>query len=135
MKATVTGFAVALLLFGGVTAVAAADLKDQVKVEIESVGLHPGMDPGMYVCAGGHLHIKGTVQNLAAVPLGQIKVAGKAFGADDKLLGTATTVTKVTTVGPGEKAEINLEFLTVTGPLIRQVERHELAVVEAPPKP
>lgn len=135
MKATVTGFVVALLLFGGFTPVLAADLRDQVKVEIESVGLHPGMDPGMYVCAGGHLHIKGTVQNLAAVPLGQIKVAGKAFGADGKLLGTATTATKETRVTPGEKAEINLEFLTVTGPLIRQVKRHEVAVVEAPPQP
>jgi hypothetical protein len=33
---------------------------EKVKVEIESVGLHPGMNPGMYVCASGHLHIKGT---------------------------------------------------------------------------
>lgn len=40
--------------------VAAADLKDKVKVEISTVGLHPGMDPGMYVCASGHLHIRGT---------------------------------------------------------------------------
>src|SRR3989304_2452429 len=69
----------------------------------------------MYVCALNHLHIKGTVENLAGVSLGQIKVAGKAFDADGKLLGTATFSTKQTTLGPGEKAEINLEFLTVMG--------------------
>ena len=135
MKATGAWFFVALLILGGFGTALATDLKDKVKVETESVGLHPGMDPGMYVCAGNHLHIKGTVQNLAGVPLGQIKVAGKAFGPDGKLLGTATFSTKQATLGPGEKAEINVEFLTVTGPLIQQVKRHELAVVEAPPKP
>jgi hypothetical protein len=113
---------------------AASDLKDRVKVEVESVGLHPGMDPGMYVCALGHLHIKGSVQNLAGVPLGHVKVAGKAFDAQGQLLGTATSSTKPATLGPGEKAEINLEFLDVTGPLIERVKRHEVAVVEAPTK-
>jgi hypothetical protein len=111
---------------------AARDFKDKVKVEIESVGLHPGMDPGMYVCASGHLHIKGTVQNLADVPLRQVKVAGRAFDAQGKLLGTATTTTKLDKVAPGGKAEINLEFLTVTGPAIQEVKRHEVTVVEAP---
>jgi hypothetical protein len=110
----------------------ANDLKDKVKVEIESVGLHPGMDPGMYVCASGHLHIKGTVQNLASVSLRQVKVAGRAFDSEGKLLGTATAATKVTTLAPGDKAEINLEFLTVTGPAIQQVKRHQVTVVEAP---
>ncbi len=110
----------------------ARDLKDKVKVEIESVGLHPGMDPGMYVCAGGHLHIKGTVQNLAGVPLRHVKVAGRAFNSEGKLLGTATAATKVPTLAPGDKAEVNLEFLTVTGPAIQQVKRHEVTVVEAP---
>jgi hypothetical protein len=135
MKATLAWSSVALVMLGGLSPSLAADLKDKVKVEIASVGLHPGMDPGMYVCAGNHLHIKGTVQNLAGVPLGQIKVAGKAFGPDGKLLGTATFSTKQATLGPGEKAEINVEFLTVTGPLIQQVKKHEVAVVEAPPKP
>ncbi len=134
MKATGAWFIVGLVALGGFSPALATDLKDKVKVEIESVGLHPGMDPGMYVCASGHLHIKGTVQNLADVVLGQIKVAGKAFGPDDKLLGTATSSTKQATLAPNEKAEINLEFLTVTGPLIRQVKRHEVAVVEAPPQ-
>ena len=134
MKATGAWFILALLVLGGFGTALATDLKDKVKVETESVGLHPGMDPGMYVCAGNHLHIKGTVQNLAGVALGQIKVAGKAFDADEKLLGTATFTTKPEVLKPGEKAEINVEFLTVTGPLIQQVKRHELAVIEAPPK-
>ena len=111
---------------------AAADLKDKVKVEVDSVGLHPGMDPAMYVCAGGHLHIKGTVQNLAEVPLRQVKVAGRAFDGDGKLLGTATTMTKVKQVAPGQKVEIDLEFLTVSGAVIEQVKRHEIRVLEAP---
>ena len=115
-----------------VSQVAAKDLKDKVKVEIESVGLHPGMDPGMYVCASGHLHIKGTVQNLADVPLRQVKVTGRAFDGAGKLLGTATTTTKTDKMAPGQKSEINLEFLTVTGPAIDQVKRHEVSVAEAP---
>jgi hypothetical protein len=112
--------------------VAAKDVKENVKVEIESVGLHPGMDPGMYVCASGHLHIKGTVENLSNVPLRHVKVAGRAFDANGKLLGTATTTTKTDKLPPGQKAEINLEFLTVTGPAIEQVKRHEVTIVEAP---
>jgi hypothetical protein len=112
--------------------VAAKDLKDKVKVEIESVGLHPGMDPGMYVCAGGHLHIKGTVQNLADAPLRHVKVTARAYDADGKLLGTATTMTKGEKIAPKEKSEINVEFLTVTGPAIQRVKRHEITVVEAP---
>lgn len=131
MKATLVSPIVALVLLGGFSAAVATDLKDKVKVEIASVSLHPGMDPGMYVCALNHLHIKGTVENLAGVPLGQIKVAGKAFDADGMLLGTATFSTKQATLGLGEKAEINLEFLTVMGPKIQQVKKHEITVVEA----
>lgn len=134
MKPMGTCLIIALVLVGGFVPAGAGDLKDQVKVEIETVGLHPGMDPGMYVCGGGHLHIKGTVQNLAGVPLGRIKVAGKAFASDGKLLGTATAATKLANLGPGEKAEINVEFLTVTGLLIPRVKRHEITVVEAAPK-
>jgi hypothetical protein len=115
-----------------VSSVAATDLKEKVKVEIASVGLHPGMDPGLYVCAGGHLHIKGTVQNLAEVPLGQVKVTGRAFDGAGKLLGTATTTTKTDKLAPGQKAEIKLEFLTVSGPAVDQVKRHDVSVAEAP---
>ena len=131
MKPTLVSLIVGLVMLGGFSGALAADLKDKVKVQIASVGLHPGMDPGMYVCALNDLHIKGTVENLAGVPLGQIKVAGKAFDADGKLLGTATFSTKQATLAPNEKAEINLEFLTVGGPLIQGVKKHELTVIEA----
>lgn len=73
------------------------------------------------------------VHNLTDVTLGKIKVSGKAFAADGNLLGTATFSTKESSA-PGEKAEINVEFLTVTGPLIEKVKSHELAVLEAPAK-
>lgn len=108
------------------------DLKDMVKVQILSVGLHPGMDPGFYVCAKGHLHIRATVENTAAVPLGKIKVAGKVFDAGGALLGTTTSSTKTASLAPNERAEVNLEFLTVTGPKIDEVKKHEETVVEAP---
>jgi hypothetical protein len=125
----VAALAVGMMIVGPV---AAKDLKDKVKVEVSSVGLHPGMDPGMYVCASGHLHIKGTVHNLADVPLRQVKVTGRAFDGAGKLLGTATTTTKIDKLVPGATAEINLEFLTVTGPTIDLVKRHEVSVTEAP---
>ena len=134
MKPTLVSLIVGLVMLGGFSGALAADLKDKVKVQTASVGLHPGMDPGMYVCALNHLHIKGTVENLAGVPLGQIKVAGKAFDADGKLLGTATFSTKQATLSLGEKAEINLEFLTVMGPRIQQVKKHEITVIQAPTK-
>jgi hypothetical protein len=132
MKTTVLSLVIGLLVLGGFDASLAADLKDKVKVETLNVGLHPGMDPGLYICAQNHLHIKGTVHNLADVTLGRIKVSGKAFAADGKLLGTATFSTKEASLAPGGKAEVNLEFLTVTGPQIEKVKKHELAVVEAP---
>ena len=132
MKTTILSLAIALLLSGGSFVSMAADMKDKVKVETDTVGLHPGMEPGMYVCASNHLHINGTVQNLTQRTLGKIKVTGKAFGADGKLLGTASSSTKQASLDPGKKAEINVEFLTVTGPLIEQVKKHELTVIEAP---
>ena len=134
MRRTVTKLAVVIAIFAGVSPALAADMREQVKVEVESVGLHPGMDPGMYVCALGHLHIKGTVQNLSNVPLGQIKVAGKAFDADGKLLGTAASTTKQAVLAPSQKTEFNLEFLDVTGPKINEVKKHEATVVEAAAK-
>ena len=134
MKRPLASLIFAAVILGAFSAAPAANLKDEVKVEIESVGLHPGMDPGMYVCAGGHLHIKGTVQNLAGLPLGRIKVAGQAFDADGKLRGTATASTKEDTLGPGEQAPIDLEFLKVTGPMIRIIKKHKVTVIDAPPK-
>lgn len=134
MKRTVTRLVAAIAILGGLSPAFAADMKDKVKMEVESVGLHPGMDPGLYVCALGHLHIKGTVQNLSDVSLGRIKVAGKAFDADGKLLGVASSTTKQAVLAPGQKTEFNLEFLSVTGPKLNEVKRHEEAVVEAPAK-
>lgn len=122
---------ITLVMLSPATMAPAADLREKVSVEIESVGLHPGMPPGMYVCAGGHLHIKGIVQNLTGVELGKITVAGKAYDPDGKLLGTATASTKEAVLRPEATAQINLEFLTVTGPAIQQATRHELSVVEA----
>jgi hypothetical protein len=59
---------------------AARDLKDKVKVEVDN----------------------GTVQNQADVPLRQVKVVGKAFDASGKLLGTATTTTETEKLAPGK---------------------------------
>lgn len=135
MKAVIAWPVVALMLLGGAEVAFAGNLKDEVKVQIESTEMHPGMAPGMYVCAAGHLHIKATVQNLSGVPVGPIKVAGEVFDADRKLLGTATASTKRRVLKPNDKAAINLEFLTVTGPLIEQVKSQELTVVAVSPRP
>ena len=61
-----------------------------------------------------------------------MKVVGKAFDASGKLLGTATTTTEPEKLAPGEKADIDLEFPTVTGPAIAKVKRRDLTVVQAP---
>jgi hypothetical protein len=135
MKAAFAWPIVAIGMLGGVDAAIAGDLKDAVKVEVDSTVVHPGTEPGMYVCDGGHLHIKGMVQNLSGESVGAIKVDGKVFDADGKLLGTATASTKQPVLNPNDKAAINLEFLTVTGPLVKQVKKQELAVVAVGPKP
>jgi hypothetical protein len=116
-------------------AVSAADLKDQMKVRIDSSEVHSGMQPGTYVCAGGHLHVKASVQNLADVAVGPVKVSGRALGADGKVIGTATATTRQATLKPNEAAPIDVEFATVTGPLIEQVKTQELTVVSVAAKP
>src|SRR2546425_279539 len=115
MRASVASLIAGLMVFGGFTGALAANLKEKVKVEIEGADRQPGMEPGMYVCAAGHLHIMGTVQNVADVALGRIKVAGKAFDSEGKLLGTATASTTQPKLKPGEKAGFDLEFVNVTG--------------------
>ncbi|MCH7776499.1 MAG: hypothetical protein IH878_08160 [Gemmatimonadetes bacterium] len=132
MKQTGLSLIAALVIIGASVPAQAANLKDQVKVEIDSMGLHPGLAPGMYVCASTHLHVKATVENLASLVLGQIKVAGKAYGPDRALFGKATSSTKNSFLLPGEKADVDLEFLTITGPTIEQVTDVELTVIEAP---
>jgi len=134
MNTRIVSLTAAVFALGLVIPALAADMRDRVKVEVEGVGLHPGMEPGMYVCAAGHLHIRGTVHNTSLVTLGRIKVAGKAFGAEGRLLGEATASTKQVSLAPGDKAQIDLEFLTVSGPLVQQVKKHEIKVIEAPTK-
>lgn len=126
---------VTLLVAASMLTVGAAELKKEVTVEIQRAGLHADMAPGMYVCAEGHLHIKGTVQNLTEAPVGPVKVAGKVFDANGKVLGTATASTKRSVLNPNDTADVNLEFLTVTGPLIKQVKNQTLEVVAVGPKP
>ena len=135
MKTVIAWPLVALMSVVGVVAATAGAPENQVQVEIQSTGLHADMAPGMYVCAEGHLHIKATAQNLAAMPVGPIKVAGKVFDADGKLLGTETASTKRPVLNPNETADVNLEFLTVTGPLIKQVKNQTVEVVAVCPKP
>jgi hypothetical protein len=135
MKLSIAWPLVAAVTLGSAGMTCAGDLKDQVKIEVETAQLHPGMDPGKYICAEGHLHIKGSVQNLGDAPVGAVKVAGKVFDADGKLLGTATASTKQAVLNPHDKAPINLEFLTVTGPMVKQVKNQELTVVAVGAKP
>ena len=135
MKATFAWPIAAVMMLGGIDIALAGDVRSDVKIEVESAQLHEGMAPGTFVCAEGHFHIKGTVQNLTGAPVGQIKVAGKVFDADGKVLGTATASTRQPVLNPNDKAPINLEFLTVTGPLVKQVKNQELAVVAVAPKP
>src|ERR1700687_4825764 len=100
MKAVIAWSVVALMMLGGDDVALAGDLKDEVKIEIESTEVHSGMEPGMYVCAAGHLHLKGTVQNLTGVPMGPIKVAGKVFDGDGQVLRTATASTQRLVLNP-----------------------------------
>jgi hypothetical protein len=134
MRIIVTSL-VATAALAWTAAAGAGDLKDEVKVEIQSTEMHSGMAPGTYVCAGGHLHVKGTVQNLAAVPVGQVKVSGKALDAEGKVVGTATASTKQPVLNPNDKTTVDIEFLSITGPLLDKVKSQELAVVAVAPKP
>ncbi len=132
MKQTlISSIAAIIFILGTFAPGHAANLKDQVKAEIDSMGLHPGIPPGMYVCGSTHLHVKASVENLTSLVLGQIKVAGKAYGPDRALLGKATASTKMPVLLPGEKADVDLEFLTITGSTIEQVTDAELTVIEA----
>jgi hypothetical protein len=135
MKPFIIGPILALAMIWGVGASFAAGLADEVKVEMDSSAVHSGMEPGEYVCGAGHLHIQGTVQNLSATAVGPVKVAGTVFDADGKVLGTATASTRQAVLNPNDKAPVDLEFLKVTGPLIKQVKNQELTVVAVAPKP
>ena len=134
MKAFCGMVAAAILGCGGLSSAAAVEatqLKDQVKLQVLSVGLVPGMPQGFYICGEGHLHIRATVQNQSSAPIGKITVAGKVFDADGALLGEAKATTRLPRLLPYETTEVNLEFLKVTGPKIGQVKRDEETIVEA----
>lgn len=135
MKAAIAWPMTTFMAFAFCSAALAGDLRDEMKVQIETAALAQHMKPGTYVCAEGHFHIKGTVQNLAAVPVGQIMVAGKVFDGDGNVLDTATASTRQPVLNPNDKAPINLEFLKVTGPLVQKVKNQELTVVAVAPKP
>jgi hypothetical protein len=127
----------ALAVLGAFDVVRADDLKTKVKVEKSYVGLHPGLDPGLYVCAGGHLHVKGVVQNQSDLTLASVTLEGRAYDAKGNLLGTATPAKKaapLVSLKPGEKREFDLEFLTVTGPKIELAKRQEIVVTEVTAK-
>lgn len=138
MKVMLTRLIIGLaVVVGSVEAVHATDLKSKVKVEKSYAGLHPGVDPGLYVCAGSHLHVKGTVQNLTNVTLASVTIEGKAYDSAGTLLGTARRAKKappLVSLKPGEKREFDLEFLTVTGPKIREVKSQEIVVIDVTPE-
>jgi len=123
---------VAMVCVGLSTASAQSTLlKDKLKLEVLSVGLDPDLPKGFFIGGEGHLHIRATVQNLSAAPIGKITVAGKVFDAEGSLLGEANGTTQLPRLLPYETTEVNLEFLKVTGPKIEQVKRHEETIVEA----
>ncbi|HWP38150.1 MAG TPA: FxLYD domain-containing protein [Gemmatimonadales bacterium] len=138
MRAMLIGLTIGLaVVAASFEAVDAADLRSKVKVEQSYAGLHPGLDPGLYVCAGGHLHVKGTVQNLTDVTLASVTIEGKAYDSAGMLLGTARPAKKsppLVSLKPGEKREFDLEFLTVTGSKIHEAKRQEIVVIEARPE-
>ena len=134
MNYITTALLAAVVALATLSPVSAANMKDRVNVEIENVKFHKDMEPGTYMCAAQHLHIRAVVENRAGVPLGRIKVVGKVFGGDDALLGTATASTRQSLLVPGAKTGVDLEFLTVIGQMIEAVKRHEIGVVDAPAK-
>lgn len=134
MNYITTVLVAAVVTLGTLSPAWAANMKDKVAVEIENVRFHADMDPGTYMCALKHLHIRAVLENRANVPLGRIKVAGKVFDGGGALLGTATASTRQSILVPAEKAGVDLEFLTVIGEMIEEVKRHEIGVVEAPAK-
>ena len=113
----------------------AEDLDKQMRVQIDDDQVHSGMPAGTYVCAAGHLHVKATVQNLGNETVGTVKVAGKALDAHGKVLGIATATTRQAQLEPLDSAPIDMEFKSVTGPLLERVKSEDLAVVSVAPKP
>jgi hypothetical protein len=57
---------------------------------------------------------------------------GTALDSAGTVLGRATASTRQQKLGPGAKAGFDLEFVTVTGPRVQRVKKHEVKVVDAP---
>ena len=106
-----------------------------MKVEILKAALHHGLKPGLYVCAGSHLHIRGTVQNVTDKTLVSVKIEGKAFDAGGKLIGRAyprkLKPLPLSPLKPGQKNEFDLEFRQITGDLIQKTKKQLVVVTEA----
>ncbi len=135
MKKKLTVLIVSLVALGWVTAAPALEPKEKVKVEITKTGLHLGMDPGLYVCAGSHLHITGTVQNVTDKILVSVNLEGKAYDAGGRLIGTAhprkLKPLPLAPLKPGQKNEFDLEFRELVGDKIRMTNKQEVVVTEA----
>lgn len=134
MRNLLGAFVALVLLTTGIGIVSADEaslLKDQVKLQVITVGPDREMPPGFFICGEGHLHILATVENRSTAPLGKITVAGKVYDEAGLLLGTATASTTIARLAPNERAEVNLEFLRVTGTKVQEVKRDELTVTEA----
>ncbi len=135
MKKKLMVLIVSLVALGWATAAPVLEPKEKVKVEIKKTGLHLGMDPGLYICAGSHLHIKGTVQNVTKNTLVSVKLEGKAYDAGGKLIGTAyprkLKPLPLAPLKPGQKNEFDLEFREITGNKIRMTKKQEVVVTEA----
>ena len=123
---------VGLVLLIGVAPGIAQNLASQIKVAIDPSMQKPGMEPGMYECVGGHLHVAGTMQNMNDVAVKMIKLEGKVFDSAGALLGTATDVHK-RELKPGAKTDFDIEFVKVTGSKIQQVKKSEINAVDAQP--
>ena len=71
MKHTTASLVAAVVALGVLSPAWAVNLKDKVDVEIESMQFHSGIDPGTYMCAAQHLHVRAVVENRADVRLGR----------------------------------------------------------------
>ena len=131
MKVTSLVIAALVLIAGGAPGLAADNLASKIKVAVDSAQ-KPGMEPGMYECMGGHLHVTGTLQNANDVPVKMVKLEGKVFDESGAVLGAATDVNKKE-LKPGATTAFDIEFVKVTGDKIQKVKKSEIKAVDAQP--
>ena len=122
------------IAFGGMLTVGAAELKRRSRSRFRAQGLMRTWRRD--VCLRGR---SPAYQGHRAEPhrgAGRSDQGGRQVcDANGKVLGTATASTKRPVLNPNDTADVNLEFLTVTGPLIKQVKNQTLEVVAVSPKP